>query len=74
MPAARIDLRAENGRDKLMMGYSCDRQVIISRVVFHQYSIGVHGFMTKSLSDYFLNTQFKSTDSHKYTEKNGAGT
>jgi len=26
--------------------------------------------MTKSPSDYFLNTQFKSTDSHKYTEKN----
>lgn len=39
--------------------------MIISRVEAHQYAIGVHRFMTKSPSDNFSNTQFRSTHSHK---------
>src|SRR5699024_4401147 len=39
--------------------------VIISRVEVHQYAIGVRRFMRKSPSDYFWNSQFRSTNSHK---------
>jgi len=39
--------------------------VIISRVEVHQYAIGVRRFMRKSPPDYFWNSQFRSTNSHK---------